>query len=78
MARKTKQNVASFARAHTETAVKTLAGIMTNKESPEAARVSAAKELLDRGWGKAAQPLTGEEGEGPIIFKTVYEKKPEK
>jgi hypothetical protein len=31
----------------------------------EQARVGAIKEILDRGYGKAAQPLTGEDG-GPI------------
>ncbi len=28
--------------------------------------LGAAKELLDRGYGKAAQPHTGEGGEGPV------------
>ncbi|MGI9489082.1 MAG: DUF5681 domain-containing protein [Geminicoccaceae bacterium] len=27
--------------------------------------LGAAKELLDRGYGKSAQPVTGEDGEGP-------------
>lgn len=31
----------------------------------EQARVGAIKEILDRGYGKAAQPMTGEDG-GPI------------
>ncbi len=33
--------------------------------------LGAAKELLDRGWGKAAQPHTGEEGEGPVVVEEV-------
>lgn len=66
MPRKTKQDVRSFARAHTETGVKVLAGIMTNTECSDAARVAAVKELFDRGWGKPAQPHTGEDGEGPV------------
>ena len=32
--------------------------------------VSAIKELLDRAWGKAPQPLTGEDG-GPIQIQGV-------
>jgi hypothetical protein len=42
-------------------AVQTLAGIARNGAS-EQARVAAAQALLDRGWGKAIQPHTGEEG----------------
>jgi hypothetical protein len=33
---------------------------MTNTKAPPAARVSAANALLDRGYGKRAQDLTGE------------------
>lgn len=52
---KTPANIRSLARAHTERAVQTLAGIMDNPESPPAARVAAAQALIDRGWGKATQ-----------------------
>jgi hypothetical protein len=38
---------------------------MTKEDAPEAARVSAANSLLDRGWGKAPQVLTDEDG-GPL------------
>jgi hypothetical protein len=34
----------------------------------EATRVAAIKELLDRGYGKAAQPLSGEDGNSPIAM----------
>jgi len=50
----------SLARAHTELSVQTLAGIARNSTSDQA-RVSAAQALLDRGWGKAIQPHTGED-----------------
>lgn len=53
------------ARKYTSDALETLAQIMRGGES-EAARVAAAKELLDRGHGKSAQPMTGEGGEGPV------------
>jgi hypothetical protein len=49
---KTPLEIKSLARAHTATAIKTLHGIMTRSTSDQA-KVAAAKELLDRGWGKA-------------------------
>lgn len=58
--------IRSLARSHTASAIKTLAGIMNEKKAPAAARVSAAQALLDRGWGKAPQPLDGD-GEGGAI-----------
>lgn len=58
---KTPADIRSLARGHTETALTTLAKIMTAEDAPHAARVSAANSLLDRGWGKAAQPITGDE-----------------
>ena len=55
----------SLARSHTELSIQTLAGIARNGTS-EQARVAAAQALLDRGWGKAPQSHTGENGEGDI------------
>jgi hypothetical protein len=57
-------DIRSLSRAHTETAIKTLAGIMQQSSAPAAARVAAAQALLDRGWGKAPQTMAGEDGEG--------------
>ena len=54
---KTPTDIRSLARAHTATALRTLAGIMEQTDAPPAARVSAAQALLDRGWGKAAQTV---------------------
>lgn len=53
--------IKSLARQHTETAINVLAGIMNQPASPENARVAAANALLDRGWGKPTQPLSGDE-----------------
>lgn len=50
-------DIRSLARSHTETAIRTLAGIMNEERAPAAARVSAAQALLDRGWGKAPQTM---------------------
>src|SRR5438128_8555610 len=41
--------------AHTDTAIKTLAGIMMEPSAPARARIAAAAILLDRGWGKAKE-----------------------
>jgi hypothetical protein len=69
---KTPTEIRSLARAHTAAAINCLAGIMNKEDAPEAARVSAAEKLLDRGWGKAAQPLVGDE-DGPPIKITQIE-----
>jgi len=61
--------VRALAKRHSKAAVKVLAAIMNNEEGPATARVSAAQALLDRGWGKAAQPLAGEEGGLPILAR---------
>ena len=58
---KTPTDIRALARSHTETALKTLAGIMRQPEAPAAARVAAANSLLDRGWGKPSQPISGDE-----------------
>lgn len=57
-----------MARAHTAAALKTLAAIAKSGES-EAARVSAANALLDRGYGRPPQSLelSGPDGE-PIAL----------
>ena len=51
----------SLARGHTELCIKVLAGIVSQEAIPPAARVSAAGILLDRGWGRAPQPHTGDD-----------------
>ena len=57
--------IRSLARVHTESALKVLAGVMNQSEAPAAARVSAAQALLDRGWGKPSQPISGDD-ENPV------------
>ena len=54
---RTLTEIRSIARSHTRTAINVLAGIMRSKDATPAARVSAANAILDRGWGKVAQPL---------------------
>jgi hypothetical protein len=45
--------------------VRTLAEIMMKPDAADRARVAASEALLDRAWGRPAQALTGENGEGP-------------
>ena len=52
--------IKELARAHTAEAIETLVSIMTNPKAADAARVSAANALLDRGYGKPPQHLTGD------------------
>jgi hypothetical protein len=54
---RTLTEIRSLARSHTRTAVRVLVGVMRSKDATPAARVSAANAILDRGWGKATQPL---------------------
>jgi hypothetical protein len=62
------KHVRELARQYTNSAVETLARVMATG-SPNA-QVSAANALIDRGWGKAEQPITGSEG-GALKFEVV-------
>ena len=57
--------------------LKVLAGIAQHGQN-ESARVSAAAAILDRGWGRPSQPLTGEDGEGPIVVQIIQKVRPPK
>lgn len=61
-------DIKALAQEHCEAAIIELATILTTSESHQA-RIAAAKELLDRGYGKAMQgvELTGKEG-GPVVI----------
>ena len=43
--------------------MRSLAAIMRQANAPPSARIQAIAILLDRGWGKAVQPIAGEDGE---------------
>lgn len=62
--------VRDLAQAQTENAIATLVSVMEDKAAPPAARVSAATAVLDRGWGKPAQPIDGDGEGGPIQIVT--------
>jgi hypothetical protein len=62
--------IRSLARSHTRTALSVLIRIMRSKDATAAARVSAANAILDRGWGKATQPLeNGADGALELIHR---------
>lgn len=63
-----------LAQQYTEKALQTLAEIMEHGEN-ETARISASKELLDRGYGKAPQALTDEDGNAAEKVSFVIVKK---
>ena len=54
---------------HEKELVKGLLALTKNKDAN--IRLKAFQACLDRGWGKPAQPHTGEDGEGPVIVEGV-------
>ena len=66
-------HIESLARSYTGTAVKTLAGIMTEPNCPPMARIAAAKVLLDRGWGKPKEMHHSEVDDNKTLLKVVNE-----
>jgi len=64
------EDVADLAREHTEDAIAVLAEIMKNPDAPAGVRVTAAKALLERGWGKpVAPPPPEEEPSEPPVWR---------
>jgi len=47
--------------------------IMEDKKAPPAARVTAATEILSRGWGRPAQRLEAEAGNGTMSFLALVQ-----
>lgn len=67
-------DIRSLARVHTEMCVRTLANIACSTRAPEASRVGAARELLDRGWGKAPVHVVGADGgDIQIVIRQIIE-----
>lgn len=56
--------VRSLAQEYGPIALQKLVDMINAKDTGDAARVSACKEILDRAYGKSAQPIEG--GETPI------------
>ena len=60
------REVEILAQMYTRLAIETLVHICESVDAPEAARVQAAKTLLDRGWGKAPQVVNVDLGVGDM------------
>ena len=75
---KTATAIRSLARAHSATAIDTLARIMRNPRSPPMVRIAAARALLDRGWGRPTVTLAGD-SDNPLpiveIVRTIVDPK---
>ena len=63
-------NLKSLARSHTETAIRVLSKCMSCKDAPWSTRITAATILLDRGYGRPATIIQGDEDGGPV--KVTY------
>lgn len=65
---KVTKDIKALASKYGPDALKTLDDIRRSSDS-DAARVAAARELLDRGYGKASQPLEhAGAGGGPLVI----------
>jgi len=54
--------VRDLAREHTVEAIETLIAVMRDKKSGPMARVGAAEAILNRGWGRPTQAISGTDG----------------
>lgn len=63
-----RKNIAAIARQHGEKAINTLAALLDDADPR--VRKDAATAILDRGYGKPAQPLAGDP-DSPILVEQV-------
>jgi len=61
-------DIKALAREHGAAAIKELLRIATAAEN-DSTRVAAIKELLDRGYGKATQPISGDDDGPPVLVE---------
>jgi hypothetical protein len=59
-------DIKALAQKHGKAAIDKLVKMMDSDD--ERTIIAASKELLDRGYGKAPQAITGEGGEGPVTI----------
>jgi len=62
------QVLRDLARKYTQEAIDTLVEICTDDNAPQAARVAAGNSILDRGWGKPTQPISGDDSMPAIAW----------
>lgn len=68
---KATREIKELAAQHGPAMIRRLVELATGATA-ESTQVSAIKELLDRGFGKAAQPQTGPDGESSPVIEVVY------
>ena len=61
--------VRDAARQYTERAIQVLGEALLHDDTRIA--IKAAEVLLDRGWGKAAQPISGDPDGAPIVLEQI-------
>lgn len=66
------KSLKDLAREHTKSALDTLVRIAEDEEAPAAAQVSAASEILNRGWGRAPQTLGDEDGNALDLIAVLH------
>jgi hypothetical protein len=59
-------DLGSMARAYTEPGIRILGGYINSPDIDPEIKIRAIGMMWDRGWGKAAQPITGKDGEQDI------------
>jgi hypothetical protein len=59
-------DVRELARTHTKRVINVLAKIAYDEKQPGSTRVAAIGMLLERGWGKVAQPIASAEHDAGI------------
>jgi hypothetical protein len=67
--------VRELARQHTTMAIDTLVKI-ADRGKTEMAKIAASNALLDRGWGKPTQPISGDDDMPPVAL-TVEDREAE-
>ncbi|WP_397586792.1 hypothetical protein [Sphingobium fuliginis] len=70
---KATRSIREIAREYTDEAINGLVAVLKNKDEPAAARVAAANSILDRGYGKAATIVQGDEEGGAVKVVTRIE-----
>lgn len=54
---KTPTDIRSLARTHTKLSISTLVGVMVSPRAMSSAKVAAAREMLNRGWGASKETI---------------------
>lgn len=63
--------IKTLARQYSQEALEALVKVIRSTDS-DSARVAAIRELLDRGYGKATQPISGDEDGPPVPVEIVW------